>query len=218
MLSNIAERDIATHHETTKHKVKICSRKEINLKEYISINIQFGPNTLSEGYDFKEFERRQFYCSNFSWAFITIKELRILSKIISDKSVLSIGSGYAFIEKGLQLLGINIIPTDSYVHPMTNVVYTWTNVEVLNHKEAITKYNTDILYMSWPTYDDPYAFESLKLFKGNLLIYIGEPENGCTADDDFYDLLEKEWNCKQEIEITNWDSIHDSIYIYERKC
>ena len=32
---------------------------------------------------------------------------------------------------------------------MTNIVYTWTDVEVLNHKEALAKYNTDILYMSW---------------------------------------------------------------------
>ena len=218
MLSKIAERDNETHSKITESKVKIRSRKKIDLREYISINIQFGPDKLSKGWNIKEFEKRQFYCSNFSWAFITIKELRILSKIIGDKSVLSIGSGYAFIEKGLQLLGVNIIPTDSYVHPMTNIVYTWTDVEVLNHKEALAKYNTDILYMSWPTYDDPYAFESLKLFKGNLLIYIGEPQDGCTANDDFYDLLEKEWNCKEEIKITNWNSIHDSIFIYERKC
>lgn len=210
--------EIVKHSETTERKVITHLRKEIDLKEYIKITIEFGPDTSSKGWDIKEFEKRQFYCSNFSWAFITIKELKTLSKIIGDKPVLSIGSGYAFIEKGLQLLGVNIIPTDSYVYPKTDVVHTWTGVEVLNHNEALAKYNTDILYMSWPTYDDPYAFEALKLFKGNLLIYIGEPYQGCTADDDFYDLLEDEWNCKEEIEITNWYSIHDSIFIYERKC
>ena len=99
----------------------------------------------------------------------------------------------------------------------SKVVHTWTEVEVLNHIEALHKYKTDVLFLSWPSFDKSYAFKSLTIFGGQYVIYIGEGEHGCTADDDFHNLLDKEWKLLEQIEITNWDCIHDSIFLYSRK-
>ena len=73
MLSKIAERDNETHSKITESKVKIRSRKKIDLREYISINIQFGPDKLSKGWNIKEFEKDNFIAPIFLGHLLLLK-------------------------------------------------------------------------------------------------------------------------------------------------
>lgn len=50
------------------------------------------------------------------------------------------------------------------------------------------------LFLCWPSYDDPWAAHALACYEGDLLIYCGEPEGGCCADDDFFQLVDAEWD------------------------
>ena len=61
------------------------------------------------------------------------------------------------------------------------------------------------------------ASNCLKYFKGKYVIYIGEGYGGCTADDLFHSELKNKYNLINEIYIPQWDGIHDSLYIYEKK-
>ena len=52
--------------------------------------------------------------------------------------------------------------------------------------------------------------------KPDKLIYIGEGQYGCTADEKFFDERDK-WEHVESIEIPRWYSIDDSCSLYRRK-
>jgi hypothetical protein len=74
------------------------------------------------------------------------------------------------------------------------------------------------LFLCWPSFDDPWAAQALACYAGDLLIYAGEGEGGCTADDEFFKLLEAEWD---ELEYSprhvTYRGIHDYLTAYRRK-
>ena len=71
--------------------------------------------------------------------------------------------------------------------------------------------------MSWPPYDNPMAYESLKAFRGNKIIYIGEGSGGCTGCDKFHNELNNNWNAMGTVGIPSFDGIYDQLYLYGRK-
>lgn len=73
------------------------------------------------------------------------------------------------------------------------------------------------LLLCWPIYDSPMAYDCLRQYRGNLLIYVGEGRWGCTADDQFFDLLESEWEKIHLIAIPRWDNLGDNLVVYKRK-
>jgi len=68
----------------------------------------------------------------------------------------------------------------------------------------------DLVIMSWPDYESPIAADVMKWladYKPDMpVIYIGEPYGGCTADEEFFDL----------IEILDVPSEHDCNRCYQR--
>jgi len=40
---------------------------------------------------------------------------------------------------------------------------------------------------------------------------------GCTADNDFYKLLSKEWKATTNIDILRWPALYDYMCVYTRK-
>ena len=61
------------------------------------------------------------------------------------------------------------------------------------------------------------ASDTLKSFTGNKLIYIGEYELGCTADQKFFDIMKDEWESVESIDIPQWYNVQDSCSLWRRK-
>ncbi len=76
--------------------------------------------------------------------------------------------------------------------------------------------NQFTLFLCWPCYNKPFAHDVLKAFTGKTLIYIGEYRGGCTADNDFFDLLDDAWTPRASIQIPQWNGIHDFMTVFER--
>jgi nucleoside phosphorylase len=68
----------------------------------------------------------------------------------------------------------------------------------------------------WPPYATEMATDALVSFSGDRVIYIGEC-GGCTADNEFEDLLEKEWTEVEDFRIPKWFGIHDKMRLFNRK-
>ncbi len=79
----------------------------------------------------------------------------------------------------------------------------------------LKKHKDRALFICWPYMDD-MAFEALTAYEGTTFIYIGE-FGGCTANEEFFNLLEKEWEQIEEVAIPQWGSMHDRLVIYKRK-
>ncbi|HMH89665.1 MAG TPA: hypothetical protein VK586_01140 [Streptosporangiaceae bacterium] len=74
------------------------------------------------------------------------------------------------------------------------------------------------LFLCWPSYGDPWAAHALSCYEGDLLIYCGEPECGCCADDEFFKLVDSEWEeaGRSPAHISYW-GIHCYLTAYTRK-
>lgn len=62
------------------------------------------------------------------------------------------------------------------------------------------------------------AFDALSYYEGEWLLYIGEFEGGCCADDLFFQALAEDW---EEVEVhydmIQWSGINDYAALYRRK-
>ena len=83
-----------------------------------------------------------------------------------------------------------------------------------NH-DALTE---GTLMLVWPCYATPMAVNCLRRHLGDHVIYVGEGEGGCTADDDFHELLDKEWEEVEQVKLPQWWGIHDTLTVYHRKA
>lgn len=196
---------------------KFSSMKELNdaLMNLIKI---VGPNKiLDEKYRDNLNIRMLYFKNRISWAVPNQDFIKTCQEFVDDDSILSIGSGRSFIEKLFLLKKIKVHPTDNYKWQMNG---HFCKVEKINHKNAIKKYSdANVLMLIWPPHSDPMASESLKLFKGNKVIYVGEGIGGCTANNKFFDLLNKEWNVEKCFEMSRFKpcSVYDSCLFYTRK-
>jgi hypothetical protein len=125
------------------------------------------------------------------FAFVCWEWVKPLVEWLGNRRVLEVMAGAGWLAKALREKGIDVIATDNGSWPKERGWTPQSEVEELDALLAIEKYadQTDILVMSWPYMDDR-AFEVIKLWDklkpGAMVIYIGESDGGCTADEQFF--------------------------------
>jgi len=130
-----------------------------------------------------------------------------------------VGSGNGYWAYEMQKRGIEIVPTDPTPLKTSRYKFNkqWTDIKILTATRAVNRYRKRTLLMVWPCYNQPWAYEALKAYKGNILVFCGEAHGGCTADNDFYKLLSKEWKATTNIDILRWPALYDYMCVYTRK-
>lgn len=165
-------------------------------------------------------------------AFIKLQGFSLVSKnwikellpYLNGKKVLEVMAGYGTISYALQSEGINVIAIDDYSwkddYRCFNKNLLWADVENLDVIKAINKYVPDVIIMSWPPYNEDVAYRTImemrKVNPNCEMIYIGEREGGCTADDDFFEVVEFIDNVfidKANKFYTSWNFIHDKVML-----
>lgn len=168
---------------------------------------------------------RDSYVKDFGFFLVTEDFLDVSKNFLSNKHVLEVGAGTGFLSNCLHNNGINITSIDLET---TNNKYGFQKMHhniiegdaVKYLKKNLKSYST--VLMSWPNYSNDFAYNILKVMEPNQsLIYIGESFGGCTANDKFFNLLEK----KAKINVTatenyqanhvSWPCIHDKVYVYD---
>jgi hypothetical protein len=177
--------------------------KYYKIWKYIHFN-----NTLSR----KEFSLRQKMVTNFSWAIPNEEALKQIKAL--EMPIVEIGAGSGYWARLLQDIGVEVIPIDNTEVPNNYVAKKYTTI-ISGSVEDLVHYQNHALMLCWPPYDAPMAAEALMYYPGNVVIYIGEGNGGCTGDDKFHQVLDK-WNLIQAVQIPQWNGIHDELFIYKR--
>ena len=74
-----------------------------------------------------------------------------------------------------------------------------------------------VVLICWPPYDDPLAYNVANRIRvGQLLVFIGEGEGGCTGDARFFGVLDDHFECLKTINIPQWYGLHDRLWIYKK--
>ncbi len=74
------------------------------------------------------------------------------------------------------------------------------------------------LLLIWPYFKNcQMAVDSLKYYRGDTVVYVGEAKGGCTGGSAFHNRLRRDWDLVSEITIPKWEGMNDKIYVYKRK-
>jgi hypothetical protein len=165
-----------------------------------------------------EYQKRRFFTNLLAWAVPSPEAIAAIQQFVGSTPILEIGSGRGLWAHLLQLNQVPMIPTDQTPRQMT-----FTRIEAIEATAAVEKYLQPggCLMTCWPDSGHSYATEAVKrgLDKGLLdkVIYIGEPEGGCTGDDEFHEIMEKQFTLVQQVKIPQWWGIHDDLRLYQRR-
>jgi hypothetical protein len=132
--------------------------------------------------------------------------------------IIEIGAGTGYWASLLNAQGVDIICFDTFQGKYSHG--DWRNRWFKVEKGGVEKVreNPDrALFLCWPDYNTNTANDCLKNYTSEFVIYIGEDRGGCTADNDFFDTIEKDFELYKQIEIPQWQGIHDMLYIFKRK-
>lgn len=184
------------------------------LEEHVS---KLGVKTYTDvGLIFNCWNHRQTAVKTHGFSIPTEKAMDLLKL---HNPLLEVGAGTGYWAYEMRKRTIDVIATDISPEPMSNIYgfsKTWTPVEALSAIDAVRKYPGRTLFVSWPTFGESWITEALKEYKGKYFFFVGEGSGGCTADDAFFELLEKEWTVKEYISILCWPGIRDSMCIFQR--
>lgn len=169
---------------------------------------------------------RDDYINRYGFYLVSEDFLEKSVKLFGNKKILEVGAGSGFLSSCLEYNGLDIIATDKQIE---NNPYGFNNKnQKLIEVDSIqflkeNKNNFDVILMSWPDYSSNFADTILKHMKADqILIYIGESYGGCTANDNFFDRLEKSTILleNETLEFKNssfsWFGIHDKVRIYQK--
>lgn len=175
---------------------------------------------------FNNWETRNEHTKNYSWPIVTKECADILGNLLQGRKVLDVAGGNGFITKLLRGRGVDIKLLDHIEISTAKTFYTRIDAHApLDYSEDILTFDIkefDAFILSWPCYDAGWAYEFIKRLKsGDVLIYQGESQGGCTADDAFYEYLysskfqyEEDISDKLYENHVRFSGIHDNWNIY----
>lgn len=164
---------------------------------------------------------RQGLCTAFTFSVCTPGDLAWMCQLLRSRSVVELGAGRGYWAHMLRQHGVTVHAYDPCVPGDNNFYFTtagtFTEVERADHR-VVKEHSSDVLFLSWPSYDDTWAYEALRDYRGDMLFYAGEGDGGCTGDDRFHQLLEREWEWLATApQHVTWWGIHDQLNAYVRK-
>lgn len=163
------------------------------------------------------FADRHALCGTFSWSIPSPGDIAWIKDTLDGRGVVEPGAGGGYWAWQMEQAGIDVAayePRD--IADNGHVRREWAALLRDDH-EAPKRHPDRALFLCWPTYDDPWAAQSLACYSGDLLIYAGEPEGGCTADGEFYRLLDAEWEeAGESAAHISYSGIHCYLTAYRR--
>ena len=171
--------------------------------------------TGTPGNDLRVFADRFSLCRTFSWSIPSPGDIAWMRDILGGKGVVETGAGSGYWAWQMEQAGIDAVAYDP-AETGNNKFACRQWATVLRDDHGAARLHPDrALFLCWPSYAEPWAAQSLACYDGDLLIFAGEPEGGCTADDEFFKLLDAEW---EESGVAPQHVSHWGIHCYLTAC
>jgi len=179
---------------------------------------EFGeeyPDTFSSNFDSENYRRRFMLRDELimKYAF-AIPTDEVIQKLVEMSPIIEIGAGTGYWAKLITEAGGDVIAVDN--GERDDWTGKWFEVRDGTYEE-VSNHPDRTLFLCWPPYESDMAFETLKLYKGKTVVYVGEGHGGCCATDEFFDYLEENFVEQKGITIPRWPGIHDYMEIWTRK-
>ena len=154
-------------------------------------------------HDYKERER---YIRKFSWA---IPSDEAIQTIVEHSPIVEMGAGTGYWAKLIAEAGADI---DAYDQNPCDVHF---NIQS-GRPPTVRVYTNRTLFLCWPPYNTPMAYQCLDNYRGNTIIYVGEGYGGCTGCDLFHETLRRDYTEVKHVHIQQWYGLHDILTVWKR--
>lgn len=151
------------------------------------------------------------------YGFPIITEQVVQEIMRHGRRFVEIGAGLGYLTHELRAAGADVVATDSMTGGY-DFGKPWVEVEELDGERAVLKYMDRIMLLSWPCYNEDWSARVLEAYPGPRFVFIGENWGGCTGNDRFHNLLYEKWREISDLDIPQWEGIHDWLRVYERKA
>ncbi|AYV80888.1 MAG: hypothetical protein Harvfovirus9_18 [Harvfovirus sp.] len=192
------------------------------LYEMISFYGRYGFKNIISGVDnwvlsVDDFGQLVTFRKHFGYSIPSNGAIQKMKKFIDGQKVLEIGAGMGLFAYLLSIEKVDVVATDDYSWGTSSSGYNFMKIEKLSYAQAIARYiDRKILLIIWPPFNDPMAERALDLWKGDKIIYIGEPKTYACATDRFFEILEADYELIETIDIPHIEGLFDKIYFYQR--
>jgi hypothetical protein len=155
-------------------------------------------------------ERRRELASLFSWAIPTDAALELISRYAP---LIECGAGMGYWLALLRARGVDAIGFDRRVRR------PWTKIQREVSVKAARRHPGRSLVLCWPPYDDDAAsYETLRAYRGDVVIHIGERDEGPTGSVRFHRELALNWTLAEELDLPHWPRLQDRVMVYRRNA
>lgn len=148
-----------------------------------------------------------------------------IEKLVKLSPVVEVGAGLGYWASLVEKAGGDILAYDLKVNEQGHVKHYMTgkfvepfcSVQQGDAESVVELYSDRTLFLCWPPYDRDMAYLCLKKYVecgGKTLVYVGEDEGGCTANDAFFKLLYSLNPVEENIPIPSWFMVHDYMTVY----
>jgi hypothetical protein len=144
----------------------------------------------------------------YSWAIPNDEAIAALKEF---SPLLELGAGTGYWAWLLRQSGADVLAYDRNPAAPPH----WTAVEE-GDESGVREYGYRTLFLCWPSYQEPMAYEALRAYSGSRVAYVGEL-NGRTADAAFHRLLSEKFELRREVEIPVWPGYRDRLYLFEEE-
>lgn len=163
------------------------------------------------------FHFRTDFVREYAWA---IPNQTAIREIVKHSPLIEIGAGTGYWAKLISEAGGNIIAFDKKPPSSNKNEYRHTKMYFNVQRgrwSKIKKHPDRTLFLCWPPYKTRMASDCLKTYKGNSFIFIGESWGGCNGDDEFWDIVNSNWEMLNSVDIPKWSGMHDYLMVFKRK-
>lgn len=168
-------------------------------------------------------ERRREMASLFCWAIPTDAALDVLAR---HAPLVECGAGMGYWTALLQARGVDALAYDlrppggkarnRFHRPARE---PWTRVARASSVNAARRHPERALMLCWPPYaDDAASYAALRAYRGDVVIHIGEREEGATGSLRFHRELALNWTLAEEMALPRWPRLRDSVLVYRRNA
>jgi len=164
-----------------------------------------------------QMEARDIAVKRYGFAVPCIEAIRVL---VSLSPLVEVGAGSGLWSRLVREAGGDIVATDKFGVERDGFSKMWSGeaIERMEASEAVRAFPECNVFVSWPSYCGKWAAEMAALIRpGRSLVVIGEDRGGCTADDDFFDLLDSGYEEVGLLRIPRWPGICDMLTVHVRK-
>lgn len=161
------------------------------------------------------FSTRMKFISTYGFILLHNKLLTQLANFLYGKKVADIGSGSGYLSLRLLELGVNITAIDNHSSRPDYFKTIWKH-DINQDATKMDLDSYDVIILAWPEMDDT-AFKIAQQIKPHQqLIFQGEGCGGCTANDNFFNYIEKFFKQEELFSDTHLSffGIHDSWNLF----